>query len=231
LRTMPEKTVTVMIPAYNEEAAIDKTVRSVWSVKGVSQVLVIDDGSRDGSAQAARRCGAQVLALNKNYGKGGAINAGAPYVKGEVVVIIDADLGQSASGAGKLLEPLLEGRADMTVAIFPQRCKRAGFGLVKGLAGSGIRYFTGLSMKAPLSGQRAMTRKLLLDLLPLAKGYGMEVDLTVRAVKKGCRIEEVPVNMSHRETGRNIKGFLHRGRQFIHVARTFMGLGMAGSDA
>lgn len=228
---MPDKTVTVMIPAYNEEDTIDKTVRSAWSVKGVSQILVIDDGSRDGTAQAARRCGAQVLALNKNSGKGGAINAGAPYVKGEVVLIIDADLGQSASGAGKLLEPLLEGRADMTVAIFPPGCKRAGFGLVKGLARNGIRYFTGLSMEAPLSGQRAMARELLLDLLPLAGGYGMEVDLTVRAVKKGCCIEEVPVNMFHRETGRNIKGFLHRGRQFIHVARTFMGLGMAGSDA
>jgi len=231
LRSMPDKTITVIIPAHNEEETIEKTVRSAWSVKGVSQVLVIDDGSRDRTAQAARRGGAHVLSLNKNHGKGGAINKGAPYVRGEVVLIIDADLGPSASMAGKLVDPVLKGGADMTVAVFPPGCRKAGFGLVKGLAGNGIRYFTGLSMEAPLSGQRALDRELLLDLIPLAGGYGVEVDLTVRAAKKGCRIEEVPVDMFHRESGRDIKGFLHRGRQFIHVARAFLGLGMAGSDA
>jgi hypothetical protein len=114
----------------------------------------------------------------------------------------------------------------MTVAVFPRTGKKAGFGLVRGLARAGIKFFTGRLVEAPLSGQRAMHRGVFLDLLPLAAGYGMEVDLTVRACHKGYRIKEVPVFMAHRETGRDITGFMHRGRQFCHVARTLWDLGV-----
>ncbi|MFZ5647787.1 MAG: glycosyltransferase family 2 protein [Bacillota bacterium] len=225
---MPDNSITVMIPAYNEEDNIRTTVTSAWTISGVKQVIVIDDGSRDRTAEAARKCGAQVIELEANSGKGGALNAGARHVAGEIVLLIDADLGQSASEAEILSHPVISGEADMTVAVFPTGCKKGGFGLVKGLARAGIRHFTGLEMEAPLSGQRAMRRDLLFDLLPLAGGYGVEVDLTVRAGKMGCRIKEVPVNMLHRATGRDLKGFIHRGRQFFHVVSALWHLKTAG---
>ncbi|MFZ5652276.1 MAG: glycosyltransferase family 2 protein [Bacillota bacterium] len=225
---MPGKYVTVLIPAYNEEDVIRGTVNAAWAIRGVKQVIVVDDGSGDRTAEAAGKSGAQVVVIGRNLGKGGALTAGARHADGEVVLLIDADLGQSASQAEMLSYPVIRGEADMTVAVFPPARKKAGFGLVKGLARAGIRHFTGIEMEAPLSGQRAMRRDLLLKLLPLAGGYGVEVDLTVRAVIMGCRIKEVPVNMSHRATGRDLSSFIHRGRQLSHVALTLWNLKTAG---
>lgn len=210
--------MTVMIPAYNEEPLIGDTVTAAWGITGVAQVMVIDDGSRDGTSGAALARGAEVITLKRNRGKGVALNSGAGHVKGDLVLLLDADLGASAARAGRLLDPVSAGKADMAVAVLPKPVKKAGLGLVRGLAGAGIKYYTGLEVEAPLSGQRAMRREVLLDCLPLAGGYGVEVVLTVRAGLKGYRIMEVPVDMFHRETGRDIKGFIHRGRQFCHVA-------------
>ncbi len=219
---MTGNSVTVIIPAYNEEDLIGVTVWTSWEIPGVVQVLVIDDGSRDGTARAALDSGAEVVVLGGNRGKGGALNAGAARVKGDVLLLLDADLGKSASLATGLLQPVIEGQADMTVAVFPRPAKKGGFGLTRGLARLGIRHFTGLDLEAPLSGQRAMHRRVFTDCLPLAGGFGAEVSLTVRAVLKGYRIAEVPLNMLHRETGRDLTGLMHRGRQFCHVARAFL---------
>lgn len=225
---MPGNTVTVLIPAFNEEDYIGDTVRASWEIPGVVQVLVIDDGSRDGTAGAALNSGSEVVSLGKNRGKGGALNAGAGLVRGNLIILLDADLGESASRAVRLLKPVMDGYADMTVAVFPEAKRKAGFGLVRGLARAGIKHFTGLAAEAPLSGQRAMLRSVFNHCLPLTGGFGVEVDFTVRAGIRGYRILEVPVDMTHRETGRDISGFIHRGRQFCHVARALMAVKRPG---
>ena len=74
----------------------------------------------------------------------------------------------------------------------------------------------------PLSGQRAMTDKVLRDILPFHSGFGIEIGMTIRALRRGYRVVEVPVNMTHAETGRNLKGFIHRGKQFMDVARVIL---------
>lgn len=219
---MQDRRVTVLIPAYNEEGAIGDTVSAAMAIVGVGQVIVIDDGSSDLTASTAAKSGAVVVSAGRNLGKGGALNMGSGYICGDVVLLLDADLGKSAAGAEKLVEPVLAGRADMTVAVFPKTAGKAGFGMVKGLARAGIRYFTGISMEAPLSGQRAMKKELYFDSIPLAGGFGVEVDLTLKAARRGYSIVEIPVDMCHRETGRDIKGIMHRGRQFIHVAGTLL---------
>lgn len=214
--------VSVLIPAHNEEERIYDTVKSAFSLSGVTQVVVVDDASTDRTAELAAAAGAEVKALARNAGKGAAMNEGAPLVTGEVVLLLDGDLGASAAGAAALLEPVLKGEADMTVAVFPGTGKKAGFGLVKGLARRGIKLYTGLEVTAPLSGQRAMTRQAFLTVLPFAHGYGVEVALTVKASRGGLKIAEVPVLMTHKETGRDLKGFVHRGRQFLHVFKTLL---------
>ena len=212
----------MLIPAYNEEGAIGDTVSAALAIGGVGQVIVIDDGSSDLTASTAAKSGAVVVSAGRNLGKGGALNMGSSYICGDIVLLLDADLGKSAAGAEKLVEPVLAGRADMTVAVFPKTAGKAGFGMVKGLARAGIRYFTGICMEAPLSGQRAMKKDLYFDSIPLAGGFGVEVDLTLKAARRGYSIVEIPVDMCHRETGRDIKGIMHRGRQFIHVAGTLL---------
>lgn len=212
--------VSVLIPAHNEEQTVGHTVRAVLAIPEVSEVIVVDDASIDRTAAVARAAGAQVIRLPRNRGKGEALNRGVAAVQGDIVLLLDADLEGTAVEARELLRPLLEGRADMAIAAFPPPRRKGGFGLVRGLARFGIRRFTGLRLKSPLSGQRALTREALAAVVPFARGYGVEVAMTVAAARSGLRIVEVPVQMRHRETGRNVAGFRHRGRQFRDVART-----------
>lgn len=212
--------VTVIIPAWNEAEHIGQTVQAAYSIPEVDMVLVVDDGSTDDTPAKAAAAGAQLLKLSSNQGKGRALQAGILSCRAEVVVLLDADLGESARLAEALLEPVLVNEADMTIAQFPPSGP-AGFGLLRGWARWGIRALTGLDMKSPLSGQRA-ARRSIFDRLQLADDWGVEIALTVDAARLGYRLLEVPVAMTHRQTGRTWRGFIHRGRQFLGVTRALL---------
>jgi hypothetical protein len=223
--------VVVLVPAHDEAISIAATVTAARSVPGVCRVLVIDDGSSDDTTRLAREAGADVLRMARNEGKGAALDAGLTAVSEEadVVLLLDGDLGDTAGQASALLGPVLDGSADMTIATFPPPAGKAGFGLVKGLARFGIRALGGgagraFPAAAPLSGQRALTRAAARAVAPFAFGYGVEVAVTVRALRAGLRIIEVPTAMAHAATGRDVAGFAHRGRQFLHVARALVRL-------
>lgn len=153
--------VTVLIPAYNESANIQNTVESVKTLKKVDQIIVINDCSSDNTSDLAKTAGAEVIDLPNNLGKGGAMNCGLQYAKGNVIALLDGDLGKSAADVEKLLDPVLSNKADMTIAKFPPARKKGGFGMVSRLARKGIRIFTGLEVASPLSGQRVITREVL----------------------------------------------------------------------
>ena len=91
--------VAALIPAHNEADRIAATVAATRAVNAVSRVIVIDDGSSDATAEIARQAGAEVLRLDRNLGKGGAMQAGLELVRNDIeaVVLLDADLGDTAS--------------------------------------------------------------------------------------------------------------------------------------
>jgi len=212
--------VAVLIPAHDEQERIGRTVEAALALEGVIRVVVVDDGSEDGTAEVAEKAGAKVVRLVFNVGKGAALEAGASRVEdADVVVLLDGDLAETAREAHVLISPIVAGDADMTIATFPRPEAKAGFGLVKGLARFGIsRMGGGFEPEAPLSGQRAMSSECFAAVRPFASGYGVEVALTVRALRRGLRVVEVPTTMGHDATGRDMAGFVHRGRQFVHVA-------------
>jgi glycosyltransferase involved in cell wall biosynthesis len=179
-----------------------------------------------------------VIRLQKNLGKGGALNRAWPDASGEVILLLDADLGSSAAEAAVLLQPVLDGNADMTIAIFGSSrdpdpssdgdrpklaAKSGGFGLVVKTARFGIRALTGRTMEAPLAGQRALRREIIEKTGGFAEKFGVEVGLTIDALRMGFRVVEVPVAMVHRPSGRNLSGFAHRGRQMLDMLRTLIG--------
>ncbi len=219
---MADLRVVAIVPAYNEAEFIHQTVTALSGITAITKVLVVDDASTDNTATLAARAGAGVITLEKNMGKGEALNTGVQAAPADIYLLLDGDLGASASDAEHLLKPVLAGQADMTVAQFPPARRKGGFGMVKRLARWGILLFTGQNMKSPLSGQRAMTRAVLESVYPFASGYGVEVGMTIKAARMGYRVLEVPVQMTHAETGRDIKGFRHRGKQFWHITRTLL---------
>lgn len=216
--------VTVLMPAHNEAALIAASVAAARGIPGVTEMVVIDDGSADETAELARDAGARVVSLPRNAGKGAALNAGLAHVTddADVLLLLDADLGDTAAEGARLLEPIVAGTADMTVGTLERPPRSGGFGLVKGLARGGIAHLAGGTFRpeAPISGQRALSRAAWVAATPFAEGYGAEVALTVRALWAGLRITEVPVAMRHAATGRDLAGFLHRGRQFLDILGT-----------
>jgi glycosyltransferase involved in cell wall biosynthesis len=188
-------------------------------------VIVVDDGSADDTARLAEQAGARVVTLTLNLGKGGAVMEGSRAAAGDILLLADADLGDSAREARALLLPILRGESDMTIATFPVLPGRGGgFGFVVRLARDTIRRETGRTMDAPLSGQRAVRRDALERIGGLASGFGLEVALTIDALKAGLRVVEVPTKMTHRVTGRDLRSILHRLRQYMavrSVARRF----------
>jgi hypothetical protein len=96
---------------------------------------------------------------------------------------------------------------------------KGGFGVVMTLSRWAIRRYGGLEVTAPLSGQRAIRRKLLEDVGGFEMGFGVETALTIDALRKGYRIVEVPLPLTHRVTGRDWRGFVHRARQFADILR------------
>lgn len=213
--------VAVVVPAFNEEDRIGSTVRAAATVPGVDEVIVVDDGSRDGTARAAEDAGASVLRQSRNRGKAAAMKAGAEAVwsRGyELVLFLDADLGETAAEAGPLITPVAEGEADMTIAAFTERVRRGGHGFVVRLSAAGIRRATGWTPIQPLNGQRCLSRKAFGAALPLAPGFGVETGMSIDLTRKGLRIREVEVPLAHRATGSDWRSQVHRARQFADVA-------------
>ena len=225
----PAGEVAVVIPAKDESERIRDTVTAASGLLDVSLVLVVDDGSRDGTSRAAELAGATVMRHGRTRGKAAAMETGAAAVRlldqrdgrdhPRHLLFLDADLGSSASFAGPLTQPVIAGQADMTIAAFSSTVKLGGHGMVVGLSGAGIRRAIGWAPAQPLNGQRCLTRAAFEAARPLAAGFGVETALTIDLARKGLRITEVEVPLAHRAPGPDLRSQLHRARQLADVAR------------
>jgi hypothetical protein len=224
--------VAVVVPAKDEAQRIAATVRSARTIESADLVLVVDDGSGDETARLAEEAGAAVVRHGRNRGKAAAMETGAQAVRlleeqrGEpehVLLFLDADLEEAAANAAPLVLPVLDGSADMTIAVLPPQSRPGGgHGFVVRLSRDGIERATGFRATQPLSGQRAMSRAAFEAGLPLAAGWGVETALTIDLLRQGFRVLEVEVDLHHRVTGTDWHAQLHRARQFRDVARALL---------
>ncbi len=225
----PSGDLAVIIAARNESERIGATVKAAAGLPGVDIVVVVDDGSADGTATKAQNAGASVMRHTRNRGKAAAMETGAEVVRlleaGQDraslhhLLFLDGDLAETAGEAGPLAAPVRAGQADMTIAVFSNRVRHGGHGLVVALSGSGIMRATGWRPAQPLNGQRCLTRAAFEAATPLAHGWGAETGLTIDLLRQGMRVVEVEVPLEHRATGRDWRSQLHRARQFADVAR------------
>lgn len=209
--------VVALVPARDEADRVGETVSALRGLGALEEVVVVDDASRDATASVALAAGATVLQIPRRAGKGRAVEGALRRVRrADVWLFADADLGATAGRLRPLLDEVLGGRADMAIAVLPPQ-PGGGFGIVKRAAARAIVALSGYEAAEPLSGQRAVTDEALSACRPLARGFGMETALTVDAVRAGFRVIELPLELSHRPTGRRLGGFAHRARQGVDV--------------
>jgi hypothetical protein len=196
----------VLVAARDEEATIAATVAALREQFPGVEVIVADDGSRDATAALAEGSGARVLQLPRR-GKGQALTLAEQAAPPGSIVLADADL------VGDL-RPLAGEAADLVVAAFAER-RGGGFGIAKRAARELIRLRSGLAAREPLSGQRRLSEEARDTCFPLAAGFGCEVRMTIDAARAGLGVSEVELPLDHSATGRDLRGFAHRGRQLV----------------
>jgi len=201
----------ILIPAYNEEANVRQVVQAALGA-ALGPVLVVDDGSRDRTKEAAERAGAEVLQLPENRGKGGAVFAGAAHLTTDVVVLVDADLlGLCPQHLHDLAAPVQRGEVEMTRGVF---------------AGGRWPTTTAQRLAPQLNGQRGVLRAKLLEVAGLATSrYGIEIAITEHAKRCGWRTLDVRlpgVSQVMKEEKRGlVPGVTVRLRMYFEIFKTW----------
>ncbi len=167
----PASALAVLIPAFNEADTVGTVVRVALEL--TPQVIVVSDGSTDGTAQAAREAGAQVVDLPQNAGKGAALLAAVQAATADTVVLLDADLtGLTLAHLQRLCAPVLSGELDMSIGVFE---------------GGGFVTDWGNKLTPHLSGQRACRRAWLLGVPDLGAERWPEPAITQHLKATGAR--------------------------------------------
>jgi glycosyltransferase involved in cell wall biosynthesis len=218
----PATGLAVLVAARNEADRIAATVSALRDAFPAAAIWVADDASEDGTAEVAMGAGAEVVSRGRPHGKGANVTAAAEAALSEgpppaTFLLCDGDLGDSAGRLGPLVEAVEASECDVAVAVFGRRVG-GGFGLTVGFARWAVLRLCAFDARAPISGQRAIRVEALRATLPFATGYGMEVGMTVDAVRAGYRVGEYELDLFHRATGRTLGGFVHRGRQLADMA-------------
>lgn len=190
--------VVAAIPAFNECATIGAVVRK--SAMFADEVVVIDDGSSDGTEAIARSCGARVLRHSENRGKGAAIQTALAYARNNgvgILVFHDADLQHDPAEIPAVVEPIVRGQAD--VVIGKRWGRQNGMPFYRRVGKRVLDHMTafatrGLFLTDSQSGFRALSRSSVEMIRVEANGYGIESEMVVQFTEKGLRVAEVPVS-------------------------------------
>ena len=204
--------ITAVIPAYNEEKTIEKILIEVKKVELIDRIIVVSDGSRDNTADIARRQGVEVIELTKNIGKGGALKEGIDRCKSDIILLLDADLvGIKTTHIDCLLRPVIYREVDMKLGLFDKGRLSTDF----------AQWVTPY-----LSGQRAVRRYILDGILDMnITRYGIETAMTKYVKKNNIAVKKVSLlNLTHmtkEEKFGLVEGLKERVKMYWDVLKTF----------
>ena len=218
----------VIVSAYNEAGRLAETLTALATAFPGARVLVADDGSADATRHVALQAGAEVAGAPRTIGKGGATTIAADKVLAlalgpdpPVFVLCDGDLGASAARLPALVAAVRADECDLAIAVFARKVG-GGFGFAVNFSRWATRRLTGLELRAPISGQRALRAEVLPVVVPFAPRFGMETAMNIDAARGGFRIGEVELELAHRATGKTLRGFSHRARQLKDFALVYL---------
>jgi glycosyltransferase involved in cell wall biosynthesis len=185
--------VAVLVPCYNEEAAIGKVVRDFRAALPEAAIFVYDNNSTDKTAAIARVAGAEVF-QEKHQGKGFVVRRMFTDIEADIYVLVDGDATYDAPSARKMIARLLEDRLDMVVGTRVHReqaAYRAGHVAGNKLLTGFVAAVFGPSFNDMLSGYRVFSRRFVKSFPLLSSGFEIETELTVHALELGLAVAEI----------------------------------------
>ena len=213
---------SLVLPAFNEEAGLRATLRSVAALGLELEVIVVDDGSSDGTATEAERAGALVARHPSNRGKGAALRTGVGLAGTDRIVTMDAD---STYPAGAIPEMI----ALLDTHDYVSAARRDGRGhipvvnrLGNALIGLAIRRLSGSRLADPLTGMYGIRRTAFLDLHPWSEGFGIETELAMKVAARSLRTAELWIEYGPREGDSKLRPL----RDGMGIMRTILGVAL-----
>ena len=214
---LTELSLSVIIPCFNEATTLERVVKRVQSIDLVTEIVIVDDGSTDGTHEILQRIQAetpdsvQVVFHEHNKGKGAALVSGFSVAKGDVFLIQDADLEYDPRDYPLLMKPLREGIAQVVYGSRFLGGPRKAMNFWNMIANRTLTLVTNILYNAILSDMetcyKVFRREVVEDLKIRAHGFEFEPEITAKVLKQGIRIYEVPISYNGREwdEGKKIK--------------------------
>ncbi len=218
--------VSVVIPVFNEEITVGnivtRTKRTLERMGTNYEILVVDDGSLDNSADIAQKLEAHVL-REQHQGKGFSLRAGFKKIKGELVVTLDADGSHKPEEIPLILQYLKENRADFVIgsrfldseaneAKIP-KVNRIGNRLFNNVTGA----LTGVRISDSQSGFRGIKSSLIRKMSLNSRGYEVESEMLIKALKMGARVTEIPISFDQRTVGSSKLDPIRDGARILYA--------------
>jgi glycosyltransferase involved in cell wall biosynthesis len=213
---MSEFKLSVVIPVYNEVRTLEEIVQRVRAVNINKEIIIVDDGSTDGSRQVEEKLAqlpdVQVYYHERNMGKGAAVRTALQHVTGDAVIIQDADLEYDPRDYHIMLQPFFEGKAKVVYGSRFLGGPRRAMMFWHMVANKFLTFVTNILYDTILSDMETCYKLFATDVIrtiPLhARGFELEPEITAKVLKRGYRIYEVPISYAGREyhEGKKIKG-------------------------
>jgi len=208
--------LSVVIPVYNEADTLPQVLIRVLALPHLLEVVIVDDGSTDGSRAVAnsfvnRDARVKVSTLPKNSGKTAALKLGFSMTRGDIVVVQDADLEYDPTEIPSLIQPILEGHADVVYGsrFLVRKAARVLY-YYHFLANKFLTFLsnlmTNLNMTDIETGYKAFRGEIIRNMLITSSGFGFEVEVTAKIAKLKCAVYEIPISYYGRtyEQGKKI---------------------------
>src|SRR2546423_1179978 len=215
----------VLIPCYNEEITIGGVVRDFRHELPGALICVFDNNSTDATAESARAAGAKVIHEPRS-GKGFVVQSIFRHVDADIYVLVDGDATYPAAAVHSIIEPIAAGNADMVVGSRLHTSSKSEFKHLNRWANRLVRFILrlvfGVRLTDVLSGYRAFNRSFVKNLALFGGGFEIKTELTIKAVARGYRIVEVPVDLAVRPEGSHSK--IHFFRDGMLILTTILTL-------
>ncbi|MBC7909553.1 MAG: glycosyltransferase family 2 protein [Pyrinomonadaceae bacterium] len=199
-----EACLSVVMPAYNEESTLASVVRKLLSVPRLLEIIIVDDCSTDKTGQIASQLSTahpqvSYIRHEKNAGKTAALRTGFALTRGEIVIVQDADLEYDPEEICEVIQPIIEGRADVVYGsrFLVRKAARVLY-FYHYLANKGLTFIsnalTNHNMTDVETGYKAFRGEIIRNMIIVSSGFGFEIEVTAKIAKLGCAIYEVPIS-------------------------------------